>query len=204
MSVDATRRGRPKGSGLDDQKHLDQIARMIAAKPDLKPTTAIKALGISDPSVIRRLRDKFQQFGIELAALPAPANVTTTATTARPSATSEPRSIAASVAKPSIALKGHLETPRQLADRPAPAVVTSAATPAVTVTRSFPTPADMFVAWVGLGLSALTSAMSAQAAMVSGIVKLPPVEFAIRQQLIASEMVMAINPLHPRASAKPH
>ncbi|PPD30657.1 MAG: hypothetical protein CTY20_02600 [Hyphomicrobium sp.] len=202
MSVDATRRGRPKGSGLDDQKQLDQIARMIAAKPDLKPTTAIKALGISDPSVIRRLRDKFQQFGIEPAATPSPANVTTTAATARPTATSEPRSIAASVAKPSIALKGHLEADRQSGDRSAP--VAAAAAPVATVTRSFPTPADMFVAWVGLGLSALTTAMSAQAAMASGIVRLPPVEFAIRQQLIASEMVMAINPLHPRAASKPH
>ncbi|MCH9807110.1 MAG: hypothetical protein K0U74_05200 [Alphaproteobacteria bacterium] len=32
---------------------------MIAKNPDLKPTTAIKKIGISDPSIIRRLRDKF-------------------------------------------------------------------------------------------------------------------------------------------------
>lgn len=59
MSEKRTRRGRPKGSGIDDRAKLDAIARLIADNPELKPTTAIRTLGISDPSVIRRLRDKF-------------------------------------------------------------------------------------------------------------------------------------------------
>ncbi|MBL8567154.1 MAG: hypothetical protein JNM89_15680 [Hyphomicrobiaceae bacterium] len=37
------------------------MARLIAANPTIKPTTAIKSLGITDPSVIRRLRDKFSE-----------------------------------------------------------------------------------------------------------------------------------------------
>jgi hypothetical protein len=52
-------RGRPKGTGLDDSAHIAAIARRIAAEPGLKPTTAIRQLGITDPSVIRRLRDKY-------------------------------------------------------------------------------------------------------------------------------------------------
>lgn len=60
MPVERARRGRPKGSGLDDHAQLDAIRRMLAAKPGMKPTTAIRAAGISDPSTIRRLRDKLR------------------------------------------------------------------------------------------------------------------------------------------------
>lgn len=52
------RRGRPKGTGIDDVRRLQDIARLLAAEPGLKPTTAIRSLGHSNPSVIRRLRDK--------------------------------------------------------------------------------------------------------------------------------------------------
>lgn len=54
------RRGRPRGSGLDDRAQLRRIAELMDADPELKPTTAIKALGVSDPSTIRRLRDKLK------------------------------------------------------------------------------------------------------------------------------------------------
>lgn len=60
MPDDHPRRGRPKGSGLDDREQLIAIARMLEADPTLKPTTAIKRVGITDPSAIRRLRDKLR------------------------------------------------------------------------------------------------------------------------------------------------
>lgn len=60
MTQQRAGRGRPRGTGLDDSSYLNAIGEMIASKPDLKPTTAIKELGITDPSVIRRLRDKYQ------------------------------------------------------------------------------------------------------------------------------------------------
>ena len=60
------RRGRPKGSGIDDRSRLRQLASLLRDKPDLKPTTAIRALGIKDPSAIRRLRDKFHLCRSEL------------------------------------------------------------------------------------------------------------------------------------------
>ena len=59
MQSDQSQRGRPKGTGIDDSSRLRQIAALIAENPELRPTTAIKNIGIFDPSIIRRLRDKF-------------------------------------------------------------------------------------------------------------------------------------------------
>lgn len=56
------RRGRPKGTGIDDSDRVARLAELIRVKPGLKPTTAIRAMGISDPSVIRRLRDKYSAY----------------------------------------------------------------------------------------------------------------------------------------------
>lgn len=59
MTPTRSGRGRPKGTGLDDSAYLEAIVNLIAANPEMKPTTAIKDLGFTDPSVIRRLRDKY-------------------------------------------------------------------------------------------------------------------------------------------------
>jgi hypothetical protein len=53
-------RGRPKGTGINDKELLLRIAAIIVDNPDIKRTTAIKRLGIENPSTVRRLRDKFQ------------------------------------------------------------------------------------------------------------------------------------------------
>ncbi len=60
MPTATVRYGRPKGSGLDDRQQLETLAALLAANPKLKPTTAIRSLGVEDPSAIRRLRDKFR------------------------------------------------------------------------------------------------------------------------------------------------
>ena len=60
MSKKTRQRGRPVGSGIDDWERLLTIASVMSSDPRLKVTTAIKELGFSDPSVIRRLRDKFK------------------------------------------------------------------------------------------------------------------------------------------------
>ncbi len=59
MSGTKRTRGRPKGSGIDDSRTLLEIGRLIESTPNLRPTTAIRRLGIQDPSTIRRLRDKY-------------------------------------------------------------------------------------------------------------------------------------------------
>lgn len=60
MAQKTAARGRPKGTGVDDADALLAIAEIMAANPGMKPTTAIKTLGITNPSVVRRLRDKYQ------------------------------------------------------------------------------------------------------------------------------------------------
>ena len=55
-----TTRGRPAGSGINDTKIIKKITGLMAKDPGLKATTAIKATGITDPSSIRRLRDKLK------------------------------------------------------------------------------------------------------------------------------------------------
>jgi hypothetical protein len=60
MPQGQARRGRPRGSGLDDRAQLTAVIQKLKADPALKPTTAIKSIGIQDPSTIRRLRDKLR------------------------------------------------------------------------------------------------------------------------------------------------
>ncbi|MGX5636841.1 hypothetical protein ACWKV8_10695 [Brevundimonas diminuta ATCC 11568] len=54
-------RGRPKGSGLPDGDRLDRVADLLIARPQLKPTTAIKQ---TDPAPseadLRRLQIKWK------------------------------------------------------------------------------------------------------------------------------------------------
>lgn len=57
-----TRRGRPKGTGIDDSDRIARLAELLRVRPDMKPTTAIRVMGITDPSVIRRLRDKYNAY----------------------------------------------------------------------------------------------------------------------------------------------
>ncbi|MEL6298158.1 MAG: hypothetical protein AAFV26_06345 [Pseudomonadota bacterium] len=55
------RRGRPKGSGINDDAKLQAISERIA-ETGVRPTTAIKQLGWTNEADIRRLRDKLKSF----------------------------------------------------------------------------------------------------------------------------------------------
>lgn len=61
MSASKAKQGRPLGTGINDGIWLRELGRLIRIKPGTRPTSAIKALGISDPSTIRRLRDKHKR-----------------------------------------------------------------------------------------------------------------------------------------------
>ena len=54
------RRGRPKGTGIDDSDRIARLAELLRIHPELKPTTAIRTMGIADPSIVRRIRDKYK------------------------------------------------------------------------------------------------------------------------------------------------
>jgi hypothetical protein len=60
MIPSQSRRGRPKGTGIDDSDRIARLIELIRVHPELKPTTAIRVMGFSDPSAIRRLRDKYK------------------------------------------------------------------------------------------------------------------------------------------------
>jgi len=59
------RRGRPKGTGIDDSDRIARLDEMLRVHPELRPTTAIRLMGYSDPSAIRRLRDKYKIFALK-------------------------------------------------------------------------------------------------------------------------------------------
>ena len=54
------KRGRPKGTGIDDSDRILRLIELLRVHPELRPTTAIRVMGFSDPSAIRRLRDKYK------------------------------------------------------------------------------------------------------------------------------------------------
>lgn len=60
MMKSTGKRGRPKGTGIDDSDRIARLAELLRVHPDLKTTTAIRVMGFSDPSAIRRLRDKYK------------------------------------------------------------------------------------------------------------------------------------------------
>ena len=53
-------RGRPKGTGIDDNDRIARLIELLRTNSNLKPTTAIRVMGITDPSAIRRIRDKYK------------------------------------------------------------------------------------------------------------------------------------------------
>src|SRR5882672_3827441 len=55
-------RGRPRGTGLRDERTLRSVAASCVADPKLRPTTAIKRIvGNDNPSELRRLQMKWKR-----------------------------------------------------------------------------------------------------------------------------------------------
>lgn len=218
MSETRTRRGRPKGSGIDDRQRLDAIARMITENPALKPTTAIRTLGVSDPSVIRRLRDKFSivrsDLMQELAAAdskPRKARLENPAPTNRPQETparaersravpantrKDARiSTAPSAGKPPVVAAGRT-TPRQAAPSPRPeaCVGDDGDRQRVVSAKSVPSSEELIMSIMSAGMAATQSLWSAQAALAGEVMKWPCVSLALRQQLAFNEWAAGFVP----------
>jgi hypothetical protein len=174
MSSHATRRGRPRGSGLDDRVQLRRIAQLLEADPALKPTTAIKAVGVTDPSTIRRLRDKLKTDHIR-----ETAPVASHATPARG------RSAELLEARPT----GKPALP----DRPSGAAFATGSmglqAAAVSDDRL-----SLFAQWCALGLFAVSSTVEAQLAVMDDLFRVPQVTDALRHQLLVNEVAKAFCP----------
>lgn len=165
MPSDYARRGRPRGSGLDDQSQLRKISELLDADPRLKPTTAIKAIGVSDPSTIRRLREK-------LKALPHP------------------------VGSADAGLGGVTQTlePVLARSHSKPASPAHGSSGGLAEVQTFDAPLSFFMQWCAFGLSAVSSTVEAQMAIMDDLLHSPQVESALRQQLQFNEVAKAFCP----------
>jgi hypothetical protein len=179
------RYGRPKGSGVDDSRQLQSLAALLAANPALKPTTAIRSLGVADPSAIRRLRDKFHA---DQARLMADARgISQTNGRAPASAHSSPFQPAAR--RP---LAASERTPIPAANDVAPEGTVAATTAPTTAQPPLP------AIWCDLGLWAFATAMEQQAVLARHWLRHPAFEIAMRGQLaIGAFMVAAATPRKP-------
>jgi hypothetical protein len=178
MASDYARRGRPRGSGLDDRVQLSRIAELIEADPAIKPTTAIKAIGVTDPSTIRRLREKLKGDAQPHAALrgdagasllPHPAGVV--------SAAPETSSSLSSSGSAATALAGQDASMSQV---------------------------TWLSQWCALGLFAVSSTVEAQIALMDEFLSVPQVASALRHQLLFNEVAKAFCPKRSDARSTLH
>jgi hypothetical protein len=175
------RYGRPKGSGVDDSRQLQSLAALLTANPALKPTTAIRSLGVENPSAIRRLRDKFHADQARLMA-DARCSFHTQGGTLR-----RPDPIQSAARRP---LAASVRTPIPAANDVAPEV--AAATAHTTAQQPLP------AIWCDLGLWVVTKAMEQQAVLARHWLQLPAFEIAARGQLaVGAFMVAAMTPRKP-------
>jgi hypothetical protein len=168
MPTATVRYGRPKGSGLDDRQQLETVAALLAANPKLKPTTAIRSLGVEDPSAIRRLRDKFR---VDQARLMADAR----------------RATRSNAARNSRALSEHTPAPELARSR---ALVPVA--PTAGELRPIPPSYALAAGWCDLAYSMLAAAAQSQAVLLQHWLALPPVAATVRRQLALNSVAVAI------------
>lgn len=188
MSNATARRGRPKGTGLDDRARLKAVAAILASNPDLKTTTAIKVAGVSDPSTIRRLRDKFQECRDELMAEVAGPRPKSLSAAAVPAATSEHHAsqrsaMSAEPREPASAL------PKSPAAQPAAHVARGQASAESWATSAFDTN-PWLAAWCAWQIRAASTVLDAQLGMLNELMKMPSVNMALRQHVEINRLAM--------------
>ena len=167
-------RGRPVGSGIDDRQRLDAIIERLAANPGMKPTTAIKALGIEDASVIRRLRDKLKASHANGNERPA----------------SEPERVQVCAA--------NTNRPFKISEEAPPNVAPPATAPQPATERGKTDPA--LLAMIELIVGTWTAAFAAHQAMFEVLLQNPVVRTAIRQHIASNELALSLLklPVSPR------
>lgn len=185
------RYGQPKSSGLDDRQQLTSIAALMAADPRLKPTTAIRSLGVEDPVVIRRLRNKFRAEEPRLMAQAHRAR--------RTSANGRTRIIRVNgnhkaPVKPVQPITHH-------EPEPAPARVEAqpASMPPWHVTST-----AIFNAWCDIGFLIARAAVEKQSVVTQQVLGLPPVSMALRGQLALNSVAVAIYMRSTRRTRRPN
>jgi hypothetical protein len=156
---------------------------MLSADPDLKPTTAIKAIGISDPSTIRRLRDKLRGTGADREdAIGSSGQFERDAGSAASMLGDEITAAECFVRT----LSGSGEAPETRAE--APEREGAAFAPREGRREAA---VSWFAAWCGLGLQAISTTVEAQMAVLESFLSVPQIASAIRHHALLNEQVMA-------------
>jgi hypothetical protein len=196
MANKRPQRGRPKGTGINDDAALHEIARLIASNPKLRPTSAIKLIGVANPSTIRRLRDKYNSRRFELAAEITRAGNDNGAVIRPlyPVVRSSAPAPARSPAPRSSTVPGAVPGAVHVA-----ALVSAAARAGVEPPRD---PSAPHALWFGLGIAAAVSAIEQQLTHSEQLVKLPNLASLLRQQVEMAEMMMALAPASKRGAAR--
>ena len=184
MPITSARYGRPKGTGVDDSRQLESLAALLTANPALKPTTAIRSLGVENPSVIRRLRDKFRMDQARLMADARRDFRTNPRTHARPGPT-RPAS-----RRPLASVRTHI--PAAPMAKPEETIAAAA--------HALPQPPLLAVCY-DLGLWAVGTAIEQQMVLAQHWLRLPTIEMAMRGQLAIGAFVVAAST--PRKPMKP-
>jgi hypothetical protein len=213
------KRGRPPGTGKNDTDRLLKIAALMAADPGLKPTTAIKQIGETDPSTIRRLRDKFHEqqsalvaqigsgLGNQAAAAPCKSDVSVLATVAPahvalvaapPAAVCAPPVSSSPVAmtlktvdpQPELVLG---PTPQDAVPR-----VAQGSRQADEIASPFAPgqtqhPFMLFGKWFGNGIETAAVLFEHQMMFAQSMLKTAPVKAMWRQQLVATEYLLMLS-----------
>ena len=174
MPAKNPRRGRPKGSGLDDSGYLASIATLIDNDPNLKPTTAIKSLGISDPSTIRRLRDKYRKFKA-------------TSEIQKQEFDHQPKKSMASVDRARALKVATTSRPQtHVARQP------RSPKPGSASADQLSEPASWLNTWTSLSLQTLSTTMEIQMAAMRNLIAYPPVAYAWRQQAAMNDFALSL------------
>jgi hypothetical protein len=190
------KRGRPPGTGKNDTDRLTRIALLLAADPDLKPTTAIKRIGETDPSTIRRLRDKYNEQQAQLI----------TATSATLSAPHTTRHTTAQLIHyPSVAAPVETVTvPTAVRDVIAHETAAPAARPPLPDTAEIdfeplfkPAPVQdpfmIFGKWFGNGIETAAVLFEQQMMFAQTMLKATPVKAMWRQHIVATEYLLMLS-----------
>jgi hypothetical protein len=187
MSTASARYGRPRGTGLDDTQQLQSLAALLAANPALKPTTAIRSLGVEDPSAIRRLRDKFRMDQARLMADARRSFHTNGRALPRPGLSQS------TSRRPLASVRTHF--PAAPMALPQETVATTAAP------QQAPQP-PLLATWFAFGLWTVVTAIEQQAVVAQHLLHHPAVDIAMKGQLAVGAFCVAActprKPLKPR------
>jgi hypothetical protein len=195
-------RGRPKGTGLDDRSVVQNVIQLVESNPALKPTTAIKSLGVTDPSAIRRLRDKYNMSVKASAAATASKHISRTDDTAR-----SPRTMALGTS--STALRSApIEQPKsavtaQAVQHRAARTMAGSANGQTEAQQKHSAAANRasslawFSLWTDIGMHSVAASLKAQWIIYEHVLRSPPVAAALSSHAVFTDFAAAWCALSP-------